>query len=75
MSGFLNRFYNLLTLAGILWSVFTLWSFADSWVEYPGDRWVSALIVLLPWIGFAVFNYLIYGRLSLLLRHPASTDD
>ena len=68
MSRFLNRFYNLLTLAGILWSVFMLRSVADSWVEYPDERWIYALIVLLPWLGFVVFNYLIPIVLPVLIE-------
>lgn len=75
MSGFLNRFYNLLTLVGLLWSLFVIWSSADSWIEHPGDRGITVLIAVLPWIGFLAFNYLIYGRASILLKHPESTDD
>ena len=63
----LQRFYNVLIIGGFFWSVLCLVN--TNWIAYPSDRPVALFVLSLPWLFFLVFNYLIYGRVSIILRH------
>lgn len=65
----LNRIYKLLISLALLWAAFVGWSSYDEWNLYPTDRWVTILIGVFPFILLAVLNYLLYGRMSPLLKH------
>lgn len=63
----LQRIYNLLMILAVGWSVLVM--DYQSLVDHPSDRPIRLFIILLPWLAILVFNYLIYGRISILLKH------
>jgi hypothetical protein len=63
----LQRIYNLLMILAVGWSV--LVTDYQSLVDHPSDRPILIFIILMPWLAILVFNYLIYGRISILLKH------